>query len=99
MDAERIRRVKSFDAPLSQPSGTVRSVGLSLLGCVRRGKSAQAALGVSAPPRSTPALAEEEREQEQERPVLDWRNSTGLSDEVAITFDFEDELDVLFDEV
>lgn len=87
--SERIRRVKSF-------TGAARSVGASLLSGVRRGKSAQAALGVSAPPAPTPALADE---REQERDTLDWTNSIGLSDDVTISFDFEHELDADFDEV
>ena len=91
-EAERIRRVKSF-------GGAARSVGSSLLSGVKRGKSAQAALGVSAPPASTPALVkEQEQEQERDRDALDWRNSIELSDEITISFDFEHELDADFDE-
>lgn len=89
-EAERIRRVKSF-------GGAARSVGSSLLSGVKRGKSAQAALGVSAPPASTPALVKEQ-EQERDRDALDWRNSIELSDEITISFDFEHELDADFDE-
>lgn len=94
-EAERIRRVKSF-------GGAARSVGSSLLSGVRRGKSAQAALGVSAPPASTPALLreqEQEQDRDRDRDALDWRNSIGLSEEITISFDFEDELDADFEEV
>ena len=105
-EAERIRRAASMsfefiqltDAPSlplpPPPAGaaTVRSVGLSLLRGrgMRRGKSAQAALGGQ--PRAPPTPDEPAHE----RHALDWTN---LSDDATISFDFEVEyeLDAVFD--
>lgn len=91
--AEPIRRVKSYQPSPPPPTQSIRSFGLSVLGGVRRGKSAQAALGVSPSPAPTAARAEEH---ERHQDVLDWRDSVGLSDDIAMSFDFEEELDQVF---
>ena len=96
VEAEPVRRAKSYQAPLPPPTQSVRSVGVSVLGGVRRGKSAQAALGIISSPTSNPARPEE-REQHQEG--LDWMDSLGFTDDVAISFDFEEELDQAFMEL
>ena len=93
VEAEPVRRAKSYQAPLPPPTQSVRSVGVSVLGGVRRGKSAQAALGITPSPTPNPARVEEERQQE----GLDWMDSLGLSDDIAISFDFEEELDQPFE--
>lgn len=96
VEAEPVRRAKSYQAPLPPPTQSARSVGVSVLGGVRRGKSAQAALGITASPTSNPARPEE-RERHQEG--LDWMDSLGFPDDVAIIFDFEEELDQAFEEL
>lgn len=96
VEAEPIRRAKSYQAPLPPPAQSVRSVGVSILGGVRRGKSAQAALGITPSPTPNRAWVEE-REQHQDG--LDWMDSMGFSDDIAMSFDFEEELDQVFEEL
>jgi hypothetical protein len=105
VEADRIRRVQSYDVaplfrPAPAPAETPRSAGPSVLGGVRRGKSAQAALGASPAPAPTstsaPAPAPTE-EQEKEQDAFDWRESFGFSDDASISFEFEDGLDAIFD--
>jgi len=95
---ERIRRAKSYEALLPPPTQTIRSVGLSLLSGVRRGRSAQAALCVGPSPASNPSPPRAE-ERERERDTLDWTNSLALSDDITISFDFDEDLDEIFEEV
>jgi hypothetical protein len=107
VESERLRRAKSCEAPIPPRTHAFPPVGSSLLGGVKRGKSAQAALGVSPSPASNPApeaaataaaaAVKEEREREQD--ALDWRDSLSLSDETAISFDFEEVLDQVFEAV
>lgn len=91
--AEPIRRAKSYQPP-PPPTQSIRSIGLSVLGGVRRGKSAQAALCVGPAPAPNAARVEEH---ERHQDVLDWRESLGLSDEIAFSFDFEEDLDQVFE--
>jgi hypothetical protein len=99
VEAERLRRARSYEAPPLLAAETIYSGGFSVLGGMKRGRSAQAALGTATlAPASAPALAEDcGREWEQD--AFDWRNSIGLSDEVSISFDFGDELDSVSGEV
>jgi hypothetical protein len=96
VEAEPIRRVKSYQPPPPPPTQSIRSIGLSVLGGVKRGRSAQAALGVSPSPAPNTARAEEH---ERHQDVFDWRDSLGLSDEVAMSFDLEEELDQVLEAI
>jgi len=99
VEAERLRRARSYEAPPLLAAESIYSGGFSVLGGMKRGRSAQAALGTATlAPASAPALAED-RGREWEQDAFDWRNSIGLSDEVSISFDFGDELDSVSGEV